>query len=215
MNEYIQEALKNNFIRPSTSPASAGFFFVIKKEGSLRPCIDYRGLNTITVKNRYPIPLMSSAFQLLQKARVFSKLDLRSAYNLVRVNEGDEWKTAFSTSNGHWEYQVMPFGLANAPAVFQTLINDVLREFLNHFVFVYLDDILIFSNSLHEHIFHVRQVLQRLLDNQLFIKLEKCEFHVSQVSFLGYVISQDGIQMELKKVSAVIDWPLPKTLKQV
>ncbi len=137
---------------------------------------------------------MSSAFELLQKAKIFSKLDLRSAYNLVRIKEGDEWKTALSTTTGHWEYQVMPFGLANAPAVFQAFINDVLREMLNHFVFVYLDDILIFSDSLQEHIDHVQQVLKKLLENHLFVKLEKCEFHVSQVSFLGYVVSQEGIR---------------------
>ncbi len=215
MNEYIHEALRTGFIRPSTSPASAGFFFVSKKDGSLRPCIDYRGLNKITVKNRYPLPLMSSAFELLQKAKIFSKLDLRSAYNLVRIKEGDEWKTAFSTTTGHWEYQVMPFGLANAPAVFQAFINDVLREMLNRFVFVYLDDILIFSDSRQEHIDHVQQVLKKLLENHLFVKLEKCEFHVSQVSFLGYVVSQEGIQMEPRKVSAITNWPQPKTLKQV
>ncbi len=159
---------------------------------------------------------MSSAFELLQKAKIFSKLDLRSAYNLVRVKEGDEWKTAFSTTTGHWEYQVMPFGLANAPAVFQAFINDVLREMLNRFVYLpYLDDILIFSDSLQEHIDHVQQVLKKLLENHLFVKLEKCEFHVSQVSFLGYVVSQEGIQMEPWKVSAITNWPQPKTLKQV
>ncbi len=158
---------------------------------------------------------MSSEFELLQKAKIFSKLDLRSAYNLVRIKEGDEWKTAFSTTTGHWEYQVMPFGLANAPAVFQAFINDVLREMLNRFVFVYLDDILIFSDSLQEHIDHIQQVLKKLLENHLFVKLEKCEFHVSQVSFLGYVVSQEGIQMEPRKVSAITNWPQPKTLKQV
>ncbi len=158
---------------------------------------------------------MSSEFELLQKAKIFSKLDLRSAYNMVRIKEGDEWKTAFSTTTGHWEYQVMPFGLANAPAVFQAFINDVLREMLNRFVFVYLDDILIFSDSLQEHIDHIQQVLKKLLENHLFVKLEKCEFHVSQVSFLGYVVSQEGIQMEPRKVSAITNWPQPKTLKQV
>ena len=144
MNKYICESLAAGIIRPSSSPAGAGFFFVGKKDGTLRPCIDYRGLNNITVKNRYPLPLMSSAFELLQGAKIFSKLDLRSAYHLVRVREGDEWKTAFNTPSGHYEYLVMPFGLSNCPAVFQGLINDVLRDMLNKFVFVYIDDILIF-----------------------------------------------------------------------
>ncbi len=147
MDKYIKESLNADLIRPSSSPAGAGFFFV-KKDGSLRPCIDYRGLNDITIRNRYPLPLMSSAFELLQGAKVFTKLDLRNAYYLVRIREGDEWKTAFNTPTGHFEYRVLPFGLTNAPAVFQALINDVLRDMVNRFVFVYLDDILIFSPSL-------------------------------------------------------------------
>ncbi|XP_057192457.1 uncharacterized protein LOC130555915 [Triplophysa rosa] len=126
MDKYIQEALLAGLIRRSSSPAGAGFFFVQKKDGSLRPCIDYRGLNDITIKNRYPLPLMSSAFELLQGARVFTKLDLRNAYHLVCIREGDEWKTAFNTPTGHFEYRVLPFGLTNAPAVFQDLVNRVL-----------------------------------------------------------------------------------------
>ncbi len=155
MDAYINESLAAGIIRPSTSPAGAGFFFVEKKDGGLRPCIDYRALNQITVRNRYPLPLMTSAFELLQDAKIFSKLDLRNAYHLVRIKPGDEWKTAFNTPTGHYEYLVMPFGLTNAPAVFQALINDVLRDMLNKFVFVYLDDILIFSRSLQEHVSHV------------------------------------------------------------
>ncbi|WP_353802539.1 reverse transcriptase family protein, partial [Shigella sonnei] len=127
--------------------------------------MDYRGLNDITVKNRYPLLLMSSAFEILQGARCFTKLDLCNAYHLVHIREGDEWKTAFNTPLGHFEYRVLPFGLANAPAVFQALVNDVLRDMLNIFVFVYLDDILIFSPSLEIHVQHVRRVLQRLLEN--------------------------------------------------
>ncbi|XP_057714608.1 uncharacterized protein lrfn5a isoform X1 [Corythoichthys intestinalis] len=163
MREYIQTSLKAGLIRPSSSAAGAGFFFVGKKDGSLRPCIDYRRLNDITVKNRYPLPLMSSVFDQLQKARVFTKLDLRSAYHLVRIREGDEWKTAFNTPDGHYEYLVMPFGLTNAPVFFQALINDVLRDFLDRFVFVYLDDILIYSPDITTHKQHVESVLKRLL----------------------------------------------------
>lgn len=152
-----------------------------KRDKSLRPCIDYRGLNNITVKNMYPLPLISSAFGLLQAATVFSKLDLRNAYHLVRIREGDEWKTAFNTPSGHYEYLVMPFGLTNTPAVFRGLVNDIFRDMLNISVFVYLD-ILIFSKSKQEQ---ARQVLHRLLENQLFVKAEKCEFHVSEVFLLG------------------------------
>ncbi|KAL0170658.1 hypothetical protein M9458_035254, partial [Cirrhinus mrigala] len=152
MEKYISDSLAAKIIRPSSSPAGAGFFFVEKKDGSLRPCIDYRGLNSITVKNTYPLPLMSSAFERLQGASFFTKLD--NAYHLVRIREGDEWKTAFNTPRGHFEYLVMPFGLSNAPAVFQALVNDVLRDMIDQFIYVYLDDILIFSRSLQEHVQH-------------------------------------------------------------
>lgn len=150
---------------------------------------EYSPLNAITIKNRYPLPLISSAFELLQDANIFTKLDLRNAYHLVRIREGDEWKTGFNTPSGHYEYLVMPFGLTNAPAVFQALINEVLGDFLNKFVFVYLDDILIFSPDNITHQQHVRQVLDRLLQNQLYVKAEKCEFHVQTTSFLGFIIA--------------------------
>lgn len=132
---------------------------------------------------------MASAFEMLHGAKVFSKLDLRSAYHLVLIREGDEWKMAFNTPSGHYEYLVMPFGLTNCPAVFQCLINDVLRDMLNKFVFVYLDNIVIFSQSISQHIQHVCKVLQRLLENQLYVKAEKCECHKSSVCFLGHVIT--------------------------
>ncbi len=133
MDNYIEEALAAGIICPSTSPAGAVFFFVGKKVGGLCPCIDYRGLNKITIHNRYPLPLTATAFELLQGASIFTKLDLRNAYHLVCIRQGDEWKTAFNTPTGHYEYLVMPFGLTNAPAVFQALINDVLRDMLNQF----------------------------------------------------------------------------------
>ncbi len=145
MEKYISDSQAAEIIRPSSSPLGVGFFLADKKDKTLRPCIDFRGLNNITVKNKYPQPLINSAFELLQDARIFTKLDLRNTYHLVRIKEGDEWKTACDTPLGHYEYLVMPFGLTNAPAVFQALINDVLCDFLNHFVFVYL---MTFSNFL-------------------------------------------------------------------
>ncbi len=192
MDNYIEESLAAGVIRPSTS-AGAGFLFVGKKDEGFRPCIDYRGLNKNTIRNHYPLPLMATAFELLQGASIFTKLDLRIAYHLVRIRQGDEWKTAFNTPTGHYEYLVMPFGLTNAPAVFQALINYVLRDILNQFAFVYLDDILIFSSSPNEHVEHVKKVLNRLLENHLYIKPEKCEFHVTQVQFLGFIITVPGI----------------------
>uniref|UniRef100_A0AAY4A0C0 Gypsy retrotransposon integrase-like protein 1 n=1 Tax=Denticeps clupeoides TaxID=299321 RepID=A0AAY4A0C0_9TELE len=215
MEDYIAEALQQGFIRPSTSPAAAGFFFVKKKEGGLRPCIDYRGLNKATVKNRHPLPLLSTALDSLSRASIFTKLDLRSAYNLVRVREGDEWKTAFITPTGHWEYLVMPFGLCNAPAVFQHFINDVLRDMLGRWVFAYLDDILVYSQNEQDHVLHVRAVLKRLLAHQLYCKLEKCAFHQRSTAFLGYTISTQGVAMDPQKVKAVTKWPQPTSLKQL
>ncbi|KAK3539704.1 hypothetical protein QTP70_012035 [Hemibagrus guttatus] len=202
-------------IRPSTSPAAAGFFFVGKKDGGLRPCIDYRGLNAVTIRYPYPLPLVPAALEQLRGARVFTKLDLRSAYNLVRIREGDEWKTAFHTTHGHYEYCVMPFGLTNAPAVFQALINEVFRDLLGRSVIAYIDDILVYSASMEEHVIQVREVLARLQQHHLYVKLEKCEFHRSQVTFLGYVISHQGVEMDTVKVQAVTEWPEPSTVREL
>lgn len=214
MEAYIEEALSSGFIRPSTSPAAAGFFFM-EKDGGLRPCIDYRGLNNVTVKFRYPLPLVPAALEQLREAKIYTKLDLRSAYNLIRIKEGDEWKTAFLTTRGHYEYQVMPYGLANAPAVFQSFINEILRDVLNKFVVAYIDDILIYSKSEEEHKGHVRTVLTRLLENQLYVKAEKCEFHVQRTSFLGYNVSHQGVEMDKSKITAVTEWPQPTTVKEL
>ena len=158
---------------------------------------------------------MSTAFKRLQGATVFTKLDLRNAYHLVRMRAGDEWKTAFITPTGHYEYLVMPFGLSNSPAVFQNLINDVLREFLEVSVFVYVDDILIFSKSLQEHVSHVRAVLKALLLNKLFCKVEKCTFHSASTTFLGFVVGPQGLSMDSEKVKAIVDWQIPTSIKQV
>ncbi|XP_057692820.1 uncharacterized protein LOC130916258 [Corythoichthys intestinalis] len=215
MREYISSSLAAGLIRPSSSPLGAGFFFVGKKDGGLRPCVDYRGLNEITIKNKYPLPLLDSAFAPLKSATIFTKLDLRSAYHLVRIREGDEWKTAFKTPLGHFEYLVMPFGLTNAPAVFQSLINDVLRDMLNVFCFVYLDDILIFSRSLQEHQQHVRLVLQRLLENKLFVKAEKCEFHQDSIQFLGFIVEKGQLRPDPAKIQSVAEWPTPTSRKQL
>ncbi|KAK3535604.1 hypothetical protein QTP70_017137 [Hemibagrus guttatus] len=179
MEEYIETALAAGHIRPSTSPAAAGFFFVGKKDGGLRPCVDYQGLNAITVPYPYPLPLVPAVLEQLRGVRIFTKLDLRSAYNLVRIKKGDEWKTAFHTTHGHYEYRVMPFGLTNTSAVFQALINGVFQDQLGKWVIAYIDDILVYSASPEEHVLHVRKVLSRLQQHHLYVKLEKCEFHWS------------------------------------
>jgi len=213
--EYIQEALQQRFIRPSTSPVASSFFFVARKDGGLRPCIDYCHLNSQTVKYSYPLPLVPAALEQLRGARIFSTLALRSAYNLNRNRRGDEWKAAFVTPSGYYEYWVMPYGLSNSPYVFQGYMNEVFREFLQRFVIVYIDDILIYSRNLAEHHQHVKQVLEKLCQHYLYLKLEKCEFHTTSVHFLGYVIDQHSIQMDQRKVETNWNWPQPVTVKEL
>ncbi len=215
MEDYIKEALQQGLIQPSTSPATSNFFFMGKKDGGLRPCIDYRALNSQTVKLPYPLPLVPAALEELRGARIFSKLDLRSTYNLVRIRAGNEWKTAFITPSGHYEYRVMPYGLSNSPSVFQCFMNEVFWEFLHQFMIVYIDDILIYSRNLAEHRHHVTRVLQRLRVHHLYLKLEKCEFHRSMVQFLSYNIGPEGIQMDQGKVNAIQEWPLPQSVKEL
>ncbi|SOV01637.1 uncharacterized protein UDID_18149 [Ustilago sp. UG-2017a] len=200
LRKYLDENLVKGFIRPSKSPARSPVLFVPKKDRGLRLCVDYRGLNEITVKNRAPLPLIEEQLFLLRKAKIYSKLDLRAAYNLIRIAKGDEWKTAFGTQLGLYEYLVMPFGLANAPAHFQSFINVIFRDIIGVYVVVYLDDFLIFSDTEEAHIRHVTEVLTRLRNNRLFAKLSKCEFHTTTVEFLGYIIKPTGVEMDPEKV---------------
>ena len=186
-----------------------------KANKELRPCIDYRILNKNTVRNRYPLPLIPVLLDQVKDATIYTRLDLRGAYHLVRMREGDEWKTAFKTRFGLYEYLVMPFGLCNAPAAFQFFLNDVLKEYLDVFVVVYIDDILIYSDNEDLHVDHVTTVLATLRKHQLFCKLSKCEFHVSVVEFLGVMITPSGLVMAERKVKAVTDWPQPRCLRDV
>ncbi|KAJ1582988.1 hypothetical protein NDA12_006680 [Ustilago hordei] len=215
LRRYLDENLEKGFIRPSKSPARSPVLFVPKKDGGLRLCVDYRGLNEITVKNRAPLPLIEEQLFLLRKARIYTKLDLRAAYNLIRIAKGDEWKTAFGTQLGLYEYLVMPFGLANAPAHFQSFINDIFRDIIGIYVVVYLDDFLIFSDTEEAHVKHVTEVLARLRSNRLFAKLSKCEFHTKTVEFLGYIIKPTGIEMDPEKVRTVKEWPMPESIHDI
>ncbi|KAJ1571236.1 hypothetical protein NDA12_003308 [Ustilago hordei] len=215
LRRYLDENLEKGFIRPSKSPARSPVLFVPKKDGGLRLCVDYRGLNEITVKNRAPLPLIEEQLFLLRKARIYTKLDLRAAYNLIRIAKGDEWKTAFGTQLGLYEYLVMPFGLANAPAHFQSFINDTFRDIIGIYVVVYLDDFLIFSDTEEAHVKHVTEVLTRLRSNRLFAKLPKCEFHTKTVEFLGYIIKPTGIEMDPEKVHTVKEWPMPESIHDI
>jgi len=177
--------------------------------------VDYRGLNKITKKNQYPLPLISSLMDRLRTGKIFTKLDLRGAYNLLRIRPDDEWKTAFRTRYGHFEYTVMLFGLTNAPVVFQHLMNEFFREYMDEFVVVYLDDILIFSKNQEDHDKHVRLVLTTLREHGLYAKLEKCEFNKSLVAFLSYVISPNGIFMDKSKVETIQCWATLALVKDV
>ncbi|SOV09593.1 uncharacterized protein UDID_19021 [Ustilago sp. UG-2017a] len=215
LRKYLDENLEKGFIRPSKSPARSPVLFVPKKDGGLRLCVDYRGLNEITVKNRAPLPLIEEQLFLLRKARIYTKLDLRAAYNLIRIAKGDEWKTAFGTQLGLYEYLVMPFGLANAPAHFQSFINDIFRDIIGVYVVVYLDDFLIFSDTEELHVKHVTEALTRLRSNRLFAKLSKCEFHTKTVEFLGYIIKPTGIEMDPEKVQTVKEWPMPVSIHDI
>jgi hypothetical protein len=215
LKEYLDENLKKGYIRPSQSPAGYPILFVPKKNGKYRLCVDFRQLNDITVKNRYPLPLISELRDRLHGANWFTALDLKGAYNLIRMKEGEEWKTAFRTTLGHYEYLVMPFGLTNAPATFQTMIDWILRDHIGSIVVVYLDDILIYSKTLEEHKGHVHTILQILQDNKLLVEPEKCEFHKQKVKFLGHEITPGQIRMDPDKLRTIQDWPTPNNLKEV
>jgi transposase InsO family protein len=215
LKEYIDENLKKGYIRPSKSSAGYPIIFVPKKDGSLRLCVDYRHLNSITIKDRHPLPLINEIQDRLCGAHWFSKYDITNAYHRIRIKPGHEWKTAFRTKFGHYEYVVMPFGLTNAPATFQRFIFKVLEEYLDIFVVAYLDDILVFSKTLEDHVKHNKLVLQKLRKAKVTLKLKKCEFHTQETSFLGYRISPNGLGMEEDKVKSITEWPTPKNVKEV
>src|SRR5687767_907514 len=209
LKEQLKDLLDKGFIRPSISPWGAPVLFVRKKDGTLRMCIDYRQLNKVTIKNKYPIPRIDDLFDQLQGASHFSKIDLRSGYHQLRVREKDIPKTAFRTRYGHFEFVVMSFGLTNAPAVFMDLMNRVFKPYIDMFVLVFIDDILIYSKGEEEHMGHLRLVLQKLREKQLFAKFSKCEFWLKEVAFLGHVVSGEGIKVDPKKTDAVKNWPRP------
>ena len=215
LQKYLRSSEAKGWIRKSKSPAGAPILFVSKKDGGLRLCVNYRALNKITIKDRYPLPLISETLDKLRDAKVFTSLDLQNAYHRVRIKRGDEWKTAFRTRYGHYEYQVMPFGLSNAPATFQAYINDALAGLVDVICVVYLDDILVYSSNPSQHEDHIRQVLERLREANLFVKLSKCSFSTQSVEFLGYVISPDGVSMEKSQIDTIKDWPEPENVKDV
>ena len=215
LKEYIDKMLERGWIRPSKSPFGSPVLFVKKPDGSLRFCVDYQKLNNITVKNRYPLPLISELFDRIKNAKYFTRLDIQEAYHQIRVALGDEWKTAFRTRYGHFEYLVMPFGLTNAPASFQAYANDCLHDFLDLFCIVFLDNVLVFSETLEEHVTHVKQVFSQLRDYELTCNLKKCEFYASSLSFLGFVISPEGVSMDPDRTTAITEWPTSENVHEI
>ena len=215
LREFIDKNLSAGFIRQSTSPHGAPIVFAKKKDGSLRLCVDFRALNRITKKDHYSLPLISDLLNAPGKAQIYSKIDFRHAYHLVRIAEGDEWKTTFRTRYGSFEWLVIPEGLTNAPAAFQRFMNDIFRDMLDDCVIVYLDDIVVYSNNLEVHRKHVRKVLRRLQHHGLYTKMPKCTFHTNSVEYLGYMLSPSGLRMAEDKVKVILDWPTPRKVKDV
>ena len=213
---YIKTNLANSFIRLSQSPVGAPILFDKKLDGSFRLCVNYRGLNNITIKNRYPLPLIGESLDWLGRAKRFTQLDLINAYYRMRIREGNEWKTVFRTPYGHFKYQVMLFGLSNAPATFQGYINKILAEKLDIFVIVYLDDILIYTKDPGQpHVKVVCWVPDQLRKYSLFANLKKCRFYQDEVCFLGYVVSSKGISMKVERIEFVKEWPKPKSVRDI
>ncbi|GJZ51300.1 putative reverse transcriptase domain-containing protein [Tanacetum coccineum] len=215
LSEQLQELSDKGFIRPSSSPLGAPVLFVKKKDGSFRMCIDYREFNKLTIKNRYPLPRIDNLFDQLKGSSIYSNIDLRSGYHQLRVREQDIPKTAFRTQYGHYEFQVMPFGLTNAPVVFMDLMNRVCKTYLDKFVIVFIDDILIYSKDEKEHEEHLKAILELLKKEKLYAKFSKCEFWIPKVHFLGRVIDSRGIHVDPTKIESIKDWASPKTPTEI
>ena len=216
LRTYLDDMLRRGKIRPSKSSAGAPILFVPKNAGrGLRLCVEYRGLNKETILNRYPLPLINKLRDHVCGAKIFIKLNLKSGYNLIQIKEGDQWKAEFRTRYGLFVYKVMPFGLANAPATFQNMINETFRDMIDLGVVIKLDDILIYSKNEQDHVAVVKQVLERLQEHQLTIAPDKCEWHRSRVNFLGYIISPEGVEMDQEKIRNVVEWEAPDSVKGV
>ncbi|KAM0006733.1 putative nucleotidyltransferase, Ribonuclease H [Helianthus debilis subsp. tardiflorus] len=214
LKKQLDELLGKGFIQPSSSPWGALILFVKKKDGSMRMCIDYRELNKVTIKNRYPLPRIDDLFDQFQGARYFSKIDLRSGYPQLKVQEEDIPKTAFRTRYDH-EFTVMPFGLTNAFAAFMDMMNRICKPYLDKFAIIFIDDILIYSKSQDEHCEHLRALLTLLRKEKLYVKFSKCEFWLQVVQFLGHMVNHEGIHVDPSKIEAITKWKVPQSATKV
>ena len=216
VQEFVKDQLRKGYIRPLKSPQTSLVFFVLKKDGKKRMVQNYRYLNSWTIKNNYPLPLISDLIDSIGKKMVFTKMDLRWGYNNVRIKEENEWKAAFLMPEGSFEPTVMFFGLTNSLATFQAIINDLLRDLVvKEKVAVFIDDIMVATETEEGHDEIVEEVLRRLEENDLFVKPEKCVWKVREVGFLGVIIGEDGVRMEKEKVQGVIEWLMPRSVKDV
>ena len=216
VQEFVKDQLRKGYIRPSKLPQTSLVFFVPKKDEKKRMVQDYRYLNSWTIKNNYLLPLILDLIDSIGKKKVFTKMDLRWGYNNMRIKEGNKWKAAFSMPEGSFEPMVMFFGLTNSPAMFQAMMNDLLRDLVvEEKVAVFIDDVMIVIETEEGHDKIVEEVLRRLEENDLFVKPEKYVWKIREVGFLGVIIGKNGVRIERKKVQGVVEWPVPKSVKDV